>query len=179
MKPMPDLDALLERAKQHGVFGTKMRSVIKLANPGGVKKVVDQQFEVGKQILGHGLVPIIEPEVDIHSKEKKQAEELLRTAILAHLDQLPGDQNVMLKLTLPEEDNFYKPCIDHARVLRVVALSGGYSREEANARLARNNGMIASFSRALSEGLSASQSDADFNKLMDSTIATICAASKT
>ncbi len=179
MKPMPDLDALLERAKQHGVFGTKMRSVIKLANPAGVKKVVDQQFEVGKQILGHGLVPIIEPEVDIHSKEKKQAEELLRTAILAHLDQLSGDQNVMLKLTLPEEDNFYKPCIDHARVVRVVALSGGYSREEANARLGRNNGMIASFSRALSEGLSASQSDADFNKLMDSTIGTICAASKT
>jgi len=179
MKPMPELDALLERAKSHGVFGTKMRSVIKLANPAGVKAVVAQQFEVGKQIIGHGLVPIIEPEVDINSAEKAAAEDLLKANILEQLDALGADQKVMLKLTLPENDNHYKECIDHANVLRVVALSGGYSRDEANARLSRNNGMIASFSRALSEGLSAKQSDDDFNATLDTSIQAICDASRT
>ncbi len=179
MKPMPDLDALLERAKRHKVFGTKMRSVIKLANPSGIKAVVAQQFEVGKQILGHGLVPIIEPEVDIHSKEKAKAEGLLRAELLAQLDRLGPQQHVMLKLTLPDQDDFYKPCIEHKNVLRVVALSGGYSREEANAKLARNHGMIASFSRALSEGLSAGQSDQEFDKLLNTSIETIFEASRT
>ncbi len=179
MKPMPDLDKLLERAVQHGVFGTKMRSVIKLANVEGVHAVVDQQFEVGHRILLHGLVPIIEPEVDIHSPDKAQAEDLLKKAILEHLDKIPEGQQVMLKLTLPEKDDFYKECIEHPRCLRVVALSGGYSREEANARLARNHGMIASFSRALSEGLSAKQSQAEFDKMLDASIASIFAASKT
>lgn len=178
MKPMPELDALLEKAKTKGIFGTKMRSVIKLANPAGVKAVVDQQFEVGRQIVRHGLVPIIEPEVDIHSPEKAKAEELLRAAILEHLNGLGADEKVMLKLTLPEADNFYADCIKHPNVARVVALSGGYSREEANARLARNNGMIASFSRALAEGLSAKQSDADFNGTMDTSIGSIFEASK-
>ncbi len=178
MKPMPDLDALLEKAKTKGIFGTKMRSVIKLANPAGVKAVVDQQFEVGRQIVRHGLVPIIEPEVDIHSPEKAKAEELLRAAILEHLNGLGAEEKVMLKLTLPEADNFYADCIKHPNVARVVALSGGYSREEANARLARNNGMIASFSRALAEGLSAKQSDADFNGTMDTSIGSIFEASK-
>ncbi len=179
MKPMPDLDALLARANAAGVFGTKMRSVIKSANADGVKAVVEQQFEVGKRILDAGLVPIIEPEVDIHSPSKKEAEALLRSALLEQLDRVPEGKQVMLKLTLPEEDGFYTPCIDHPRCLRVVALSGGYSREEANARLSRNKGMIASFSRALSEGLSAQQSADEFDSMMDASIGSIFEASKT
>jgi fructose-bisphosphate aldolase class I len=179
MKPMPELDALLTRAKTHGVFGTKMRSVIKLANETGVNRAVDQQFEIGKQILAAGLVPIIEPEVDINSPEKAAAEELLRTRILHNLDQLGEGQEVMLKLTLPEADGFYTACIDHPRCLRVVALSGGYSRDEANGRLSRNHGMIASFSRALSEGLNAKQSEAEFDTMLGNSIQSIFDASKT
>lgn len=179
MKPMPQLDELLDRAVANGIFGTKMRSVIKLANADGVKAVVDQQFEVGKRIVAKGLVPIIEPEVDIHSPEKAQAEPLLKAALLEHLNALGADQKVMLKLTLPETDNFYKECIEHPNCVRVVALSGGYSREEANARLGRNHGMIASFSRALSEGLSAKQSEAEFDKTLDASIQSIFDASKT
>lgn len=177
MKPNPDLDALLARAAAKGVFGTKMRSVIKLANPAGIKAVVAQQFEVGRQILAAGLVPIIEPEVDIHSPQKAEAEVLLKAALLEELNKQPADQPVMLKLTLPETDNFYSELVKHPSVLRVVALSGGYSREEANARLFRNNGVIASFSRALTEGLSAKQSDAEFNAAIDASIAGIYAAS--
>ncbi|HEX2785319.1 MAG TPA: fructose bisphosphate aldolase, partial [Ilumatobacteraceae bacterium] len=158
MKPMPGLDALLVRARAKGIFGTKMRSVIKLANESGVPAIVTQQFEIGKQILGAGLVPIIEPEIDIKSPQKAEAEPLLKAEILAELDQLADDQSVMLKLTLPEVDDFYAELIKHPRVLRVAALSGGYAREEANARLARNHDMIASFSRALTEGLTAQQS---------------------
>jgi len=176
MKPMPDLDALLDRAVSHGVFGTKMRSVVKEAGA-GVQAVVDQQFEVGRQILAKGLVPIIEPEVDIHSSTKREAEAQLRDALTAQLDGL--DQEVMLKLTLPEEDGFYTPLVQHPKVLRVVALSGGYSREEANARLARNPGVIASFSRALTEGLSAQQSDEDFDAALDATVQSIYEASIT
>lgn len=179
MKAMPDLDALLDRAVSHGIFGTKMRSVIKLANPAGVTAVVDQQFEVGKQILAKGLVPIIEPEVDINSPEKEAAEALLKQAILAQLDQLPGDQQIMLKLTIPTQDDFYADLVAHPKVLRVVALSGGYSRDDANARLARNHGVIASFSRALTEGLTAQQSDAEFNAELDATIQSIYDASIT
>jgi len=179
MKPMPDLDKLLDRAVKNGVFGTKMRSVIKRADPAGIKAVVDQQFEIGKRILAKGLVPIIEPEVDIKSPETAQCEKLLKENILAHLGQLKPDQKVMLKLTLPSVDDFYADCIRHPNVLRVVALSGGYSRKEANERLARQHGMVASFSRALSEGLSAQQSDAEFDKLLDEPIASIFAASKT
>ena len=179
MKPMPKLADLLEQASKKGVFGTKMRSVIKLANTKGVNAVVDQQFEVGRQILAAGLVPIIEPEIDIHSPEKAEAEALLKAAILAQLDQLADDQYVMLKLTLPESDNFYDELINHPRVLRVVALSGGYSREEANARLARNKGMVASFSRALTEGLTAQQSDEEFDKALDASVASIFEASLT
>ncbi len=179
MKPMPDLDALLGRAKAAGIFGTKMRSVIKTASPTGVKAVVDQQFEIGLRIVKAGLVPIIEPEVDINSPEKAQAEALLKAALLEHLNGLAPDQKVMLKLTLPEESNFYKECIDHPQCVRVVALSGGYSREEANRRLSNNNGMIASFSRALSEGLSAQQSDEEFNAMLNDSIDSICQASKT
>ena len=148
MKPMPALDSLLARAKESGVFGTKMRSVIQLANPAGVKAVVDQQFEIGRRILDAGLVPIIEPEIDIHSPEKEQAEVLLKDALLAHLDALASGQKVMLKLTLPERDDFYAECVEHPNVLRVAALSGGYTREEANARMTRNHGVVASFSRA-------------------------------
>jgi fructose-bisphosphate aldolase class I len=177
MKPNPDLDALLARAAAKGVFGTKMRSVIKVANPAGIKAVVAQQFEVGRQILAAGLVPIIEPEVDIHSPQKAEAEVLLKAALLEELNKQPADQPVMLKLTLPETDNFYSELVKHPSVLRVVALSGGYSREEANARLFRNNGVIASFSRALTEGLSAKQSDAEFNTAIDASIAGIYAAS--
>ena len=177
MKPNPDLDALLARAAAKGVFGTKMRSVIKMANPAGIKAVVAQQFEVGRQILAAGLVPIIEPEVDIHSPQKAEAEVLLKAALLEELNKQPADQPVMLKLTLPETDNFYSELVKHPSVLRVVALSGGYSREEANARLFRNNGVIASFSRALTEGLSAKQSDAEFNAAIDASIAGIYAAS--
>ncbi len=179
MKPMPDLDALLARARQKNVFGTKMRSVIKGANADGVNAVVDQQFEIGRRIVAAGLVPIIEPEVDIKSPEKAAIEELLKTAILTQLDQLGDDELVMLKLTLPEVDNFYRDCIEHPKVLKVVALSGGYTREEANARLARQNGMVASFSRALTEGLSAQQSDDEFNATLDASIESIFQASRT
>ncbi len=179
MKPNPGLDELLARAVSKGVFGTKMRSVIKMANPDGVKAVVDQQFEVGHQILAAGLMPIIEPEVDIHSPEKSEAEVLLRDAITAHLDSLGDGQRVMLKLTIPSEDDFYRPLIDDDRVLRVVALSGGYSRDEANDRLSRNHGMIASFSRALAEGLSAGQSDEEFDEVLGNSIDAIFAASRT
>jgi fructose-bisphosphate aldolase class I len=179
MKPMPELDALLARAVAKGVFGTKMRSVIKLANEAGVEAVVAQQFEVARQILAGGLVPIIEPEVDINSPQKAEAEALLQASILRHLDGLSDDQPVMLKLTLPEVDDFYLPLVQHPKVARVVALSGGYPRDDANARLARNHGVIASFSRALTEGLSAQQSDAEFNALLDSAIAGIFAASRT
>jgi fructose-bisphosphate aldolase class I len=179
MKPMPDLAPLLERAVGKGVFGTKMRSVIKLADPAGVAAVVDQQFDVGRQILAAGLVPIIEPEVDIHSPQKAEAEALLKAAILSQLGQLSPDQLVMLKLTLPEEDGFYADLVTHPNVLRVVALSGGYSREEANDRLARNKGVVASFSRALTEGLSAGQSDDEFDALLDASIKSIFEASIT
>jgi fructose-bisphosphate aldolase, class I len=179
MKPMPGLDELLARAAAKGVFGTKMRSVIKLANPAGVAAVVDQQFEVGRQILAAGLVPIIEPEVDIHSPEKAAAEALLKTALLRQLDALGGDQQVMLKLTLPEEDGFYDELVAHPNVLRVVALSGGYTRDDANDRLARNEGVIASFSRALTEGLSAQQSDDEFDAALDGSIKAIYEASIT
>ncbi|MGZ4675146.1 MAG: fructose bisphosphate aldolase [Acidimicrobiia bacterium] len=179
MKPMPDLDALCDRAVGKGVFGTKMRSVIKLANPAGVAAVVSQQFEAGRQILGHGLIPIIEPEVDINSPEKASAEELLKARILEQANSLGADQHIMLKLTLPETDDFYAELIAHPQVLKVVALSGGYSREEANARLARNHGMVASFSRALTEGLTAQQTDAEFDAMLDSTIQSIFDASST
>jgi fructose-bisphosphate aldolase class I len=179
MKPIPDLDALLARANDKGLFGTKMRSVIKLANDAGVKAVVDQQFDIGRQILAAGLVPIIEPEVDIHSPEKGQAEELLRAAIAEQLGQLASDQLVMLKLTLPDVDDFYADLVAHPNVLRVVALSGGYSREQANELLARNHGVIASFSRALTEGLSAQLSDEEFDATLDASIAGIFAASTT
>ncbi len=179
MKAMPELDALLQRAKSKGVFGTKMRSVIKLADPEGVRAVVDQQFEVGRQILKHGLVPIIEPEVDIKSPQKAKAEELLKQNLLAQLQKLPADQKVMLKLTLPEKDDFYMDCIESPAVLRVVALSGGYTRADANARLARNHRMIASFSRALTEGLSAQQSEAEFDEALDESIQSIFEASRT
>ncbi len=179
MKPMPGLDQLLQRARQKNVFGTKMRSVIKTANADGVGAVVAQQFEIGQRIVDAGLVPIIEPEVDINSPQKPETEDLLRVALMSHLDQLGEGQLVMLKLTLPEQDNFYADCVDHANVLKVVALSGGYSREQANQRLARQNGMVASFSRALSEGLSAQQSDDEFNSMLDASIESIFQASKT
>lgn len=167
MKPMPELDALCQRAVKHEVFGTKMRSVIKLANPKGIAEIVKQQFEVGRQILGHGLCPILEPEVDINSPEKAAAEAILKKEMLAHLDALPEGQSVMVKLTLPEESGFYEDVIRHPKMLKVVALSGGYSRDEANTRLTANHGMIASFSRALTQGLSAQQSDSEFNGLLD------------
>ena len=177
MKPNPGLDALLEKAVSKGIFGTKMRSVINAASASGVKSVVAQQFEVGRQILGHGLVPIIEPEVTISISDKAEAEELLLAEILAALDGLSADQDVMLKLTLPEKVNHYKPLVDHPRVVKVVALSGGYSREEANRRLSEQTGMIASFSRALTEGLSAQQSDAEFDAVLAATIDEIYRAS--
>lgn len=177
MKPNPDLDALLARAAKLGIFGTKMRSVIKMANPVGITAVVRQQFEVARQILRAGLIPIIEPEVDIHSSQKAQAEVLLKAALLEELRVQPTDQPIILKLTLPEIDGFYSELVSHPSVLRVVALSGGYSRADANARLARNRGVIASFSRALTEGLSAQQSDTQFNAAIDSAIADIYAAS--
>lgn len=179
MKPMPGLDDLLARAKDKGVFGTKMRSVVKLANAQGIKAIVDQQFEVGLRIVAAGLVPIIEPEVDIHSPEKAAAEGWLRTNLLAHLDRLNPEQKVMFKLTLPEEDNFYADCVAHPNLIKVVALSGGYSREEANSRMLRNNGVVASFSRALTEGLTAQQSDDEFNGLLDGSIGSIFDASQT
>jgi len=174
MKPMPELDALLK-----GIFGTKMRSVIKLANRDGIAAVVAQQFAVGRQIIAHGLVPIIEPEVDIKSPQKAEAEAMLRDAIAEELDKQPASQPVMLKLTLPNTANYYANLIAHPSVLRVVALSGGYSRNDANQKLSENHGMIASFSRALTEGLSAKQSDAEFNAMLDATIAGIYAASIT
>jgi fructose-bisphosphate aldolase class I len=177
MKPMPGLDELLARAAKKGMFGTKERSVIKLADDKGVKDVVGQQFDVGRQVLAAGLVPILEPEVDIHSPEKAAAEAKLKAALLRGLDDLPDDQKVMFKLTLPDEDDFYRELVDHPKVLKVVALSGGYSRDDANARLARNKGVIASFSRALTEGLSAQQSDADFDAALDKAIQTIFEAS--
>ena len=177
MKPMPDLDALLERANAAGIFGTKMRSVIDAANATGIEANVAQQFEVGRQILEAGLVPIIEPEVTISIADKAEAEDLLLARLTAHLDTLPEGHEVMLKLTLPETANHYESLVDHPRVLRVVALSGGYSRDEANARLAQNRGVIASFSRALTEGLSAQQSDAEFNATIAATIDAIHAAS--
>jgi len=179
MKPMPNLDALLAKANSHGVFGTKMRSVIKSNNAAGIAAIVDQQFEVGKQILAAGLVPILEPEVDINAEDKAEIEAQLRDEILRQLDALPEGQQIMLKLTIPSVDDFYLPLIEHPKVLRVVALSGGYSRDEACEKLARNSGLIASFSRALSEGLTAQQSDAEYTKMLDATIAQIFAASNT
>ncbi len=179
MRPIPGLDGLLARAGDEGMFGTKMRSVVKLAGKAGVNAVVDQQFEVGHQILATGLVPILEPEVDIHSPEKAEAEVLLKTAILRNLESIGNDQQVMLKLTLPDEGNFYRDLVEHAKVLKVVALSGGYSRHEAGAKLARNTGIVASFSRALLEGLSARQSDEEFNATLDRAIASIFEASCT
>ena len=177
MKPIPGLDELLARAVSKGVFGTKMRSVVQEANANGVDAIVEQQFAVGKQIVGAGLVPILEPEVDIHSSTKAEAEALLRSGILARLDRLGTDEIVMLKLTLPEEDGFYQPLVDHPNVLAVVALSGGYSRDEANAKLSRNPGVIASFSRALSESLTAQQSAEEFDAALDEAVDSIYRAS--
>jgi fructose-bisphosphate aldolase class I len=179
MKAMPDLDQLLARARAKGIFGTKMRSVIKQANPAGIQAIVDQQFAVGRQIIAAGLVPIIEPEVDIHCADKPQAEDLLKAALKAQLDKLPEGQLVMLKLTIPSKDNLYADLITHPRVLKVVALSGGYSRAEANEKLARQKGMVASFSRALTEGLTAQQSAAEFDAALDAAIESIYQASKT
>jgi len=179
MKPMPELDKLLDKAKGKGIFGTKERSVIKQNNAAGIKAVVAQQFDVAKQVLAKGLVPIVEPEVDIKCPDKKGAEAVLHTELKAALDKLPANQQVMLKLTIPDVDNLYLDLTKHPRVLKVVALSGGYSREEANKRLAKQNGIIASFSRALSEGLTAQQSDAEFNKSLDQAIESIYQASKT
>ena len=179
MKPMPALDVLLEKGKAKRMFGTKMRSFIKQANEAGIKDIVKQQFELAAQIIAAGLVPIVEPEVDIHCPEKAKAEALLKATILEKLQQLPAGQLVMLKLTLPEQDNFYADFVKYPNVLRVVALSGGYSRDEANNRLCRNHGIIASFSRALAEGLSAQQSDADFNATLDQSIQSIFEASNT
>ena len=177
MKPMPGLDALLDRAARAGIFGTKERSVVSAANAKGIQAVVDQQFAVGQQVLAHGLMPILEPEVTISIADKAAAEDLLQKALLAGLDALPEGQQVMLKLSLPTVANFYAPLVDHPRVLKVVALSGGYSRDQANALLAQNRGIIASFSRALSEGLSAGQSDAEFDAMLGDGVASIHAAS--
>jgi fructose-bisphosphate aldolase, class I len=179
MKPIPALDSLLEKARAKSILGTKMRSVVKQAGASGIKDIVNQQFELAAQIIAAGLVPIVEPEVDIHCPEKARAEELLKAAILEKLNQLPAGQWVMLKLTLPEQDNFYADFVKHPKVSRVVALSGGYSREEANNRLRRNHGVIASFSRALAEGLSAQQSDTEFNSILDKSIQSIFEASNT
>ena len=179
MKAIPDLDLLLRRAVDHGVLGTKMRSVIRLADRVGIEAVVDQQFDVAGRILGAGLVPIIEPEVDIHSEQKEAAEDLLRESLLHHLDKLDASSQVMLKLTLPEEDGLHTPLVEHPRVLRVVALSGGYPRAEADERLARQHGVIASFSRGLTEGLDVHQSDAEFDATLDASIAGIYRASLT
>ena len=179
MKSIPELDDRLKRANGHKVFGTKMRSVIKLANRKGIQQVVDQQFEIGKKILAAGLIPIIEPEVDINSHEKEQAEGILKLEILDHLNKLNDKQNVMLKLTLPSQVNFYADLVSHPRVVRVVALSGGYARDEANKLLAKNNGVIASFSRALTEGFSAQQSDKEFDDALDKAVQSIYDASNT
>jgi fructose-bisphosphate aldolase, class I len=179
MKPMPELAALLAKAKATRIFGTKMRSVINQASAAGIKDIVNQQFEAARQIIATGLVPIIEPEVDIHCPEKAKAEGLLKTALLDNLNALPEDHLVMLKLTLPEQDDLYAEYVSHPKVVRVVALSGGYTREEANTRLRRNHGVVASFSRALVEGLSAQQSDAEYNALLDASIQSIFEASST
>lgn len=179
MKPMPQLDALLTKANAKGIFGTKERSVIKQADMSGIQAIVAQQLEVGRQVLDAGLVPILEPEVDIHCPDKAEAERLLRDELLEGLDELDEGRLVMLKLTLPEEDDLYEECIEHPNVLRVVALSGGYDRDEANRRLARQHGMVASFSRALVEGLSAQQSDEEFDAKLDEAIESIFEASKT
>ena len=179
MKPIDGLDGLLDKASENNIFGTKMRSVIKSADEDGINAVVDQQFEIGSRILQAGLMPIIEPEVDIHSPEKSACEGLMRDAIMRNLELLSGGDAVMLKLTLPEEDNFYSGLVESEKILRVVALSGGYSREEANARMSRNSGVVASFSRALTEGLSAQQSQSDFDSLLDSSIQSIFDASNT
>jgi fructose-bisphosphate aldolase, class I len=179
MKPMPKLGALLDKARAKRIFGTKMRSVIKQANQAGIKDIVIQQFEIGRQIISKDLVPILEPEIDIHCPEKGKAEQLLRASILEKLNEFPGGQFVMLKLTLPEQDDFYAELVKHPKVLRVVALSGGYSREEANNRLRKQHGVVASFSRALVEGLTAQQSDAEFNAVLDKSIQGIFDASNT
>jgi len=179
MKLMPKLAALLDRARAKRIFGTKMRSVIKQADETGIKDIVNQQFEIGQQIIAADLVPILEPEIDIHCPEKGKAEQLLRAAILEKLNELPGGQFVMLKLTLPEQNDLYADFVKHPKVLRVVALSGGYSREEANTRLRKNHGVVASFSRALVEGLTAQQSDAEFNATLDKSIQSIFDASNT
>jgi len=179
MKPMPELSALLDKAKAKRIFGTKMRSFVKQANGAGIEDIVAQQFEVARQILAADLVPIVEPEVDIHCLEKAKAEELLKAAILEALNRLPAGQPVMLKLTLPEKDDLYADFVGHPKVVRVVALSGGYSREEGNERLRRNHGVVASFSRALVEGLSAQQSDAEYNARLDASIRSIFEASNT
>lgn len=179
MKPMPELDALLAKANEKGIFGTKMRSVIKEANAAGIKAIVEQQFEVGKQILAAGLVPILEPEVDINSADKEKIEEILKAEMLKGLDALPEDQQVMIKITIPTVENAYRELIEHPRCMRVVALSGGYTREDSNDKLSRNNGLIASFSRALTEGLSAQQSDAEFDATLAASIKGIYEASIT
>jgi fructose-bisphosphate aldolase, class I len=179
MKPMPGLAALLDKARAKRIFGTKMRSFIKQANGAGIKDIVTQQFEAGRQIIAAGLVPIVEPEVDIHCPEKAKAEDLLKASILEELDSLPSGQLVMLKLTLPDKDDLYAGFVSHPKVARVVALSGGYSREEGNRRLRRNHGVVASFSRALVEGLSAQQSDAEYNAMLDASIQSIFEASNT
>ncbi|HXX85858.1 MAG TPA: fructose bisphosphate aldolase [Casimicrobiaceae bacterium] len=179
MKPMPALGALLDKASGRGIFGTKMRSVIKQASAAGIRAVVNQQFEVAGKILAAGLMPIVEPEVDIHCPDKAGAEALLKAALREHLSRLPPDRTVMLKLTLPEQDDFYAELVKHPRVLKVVALSGGYSRDEANARLRRNHGIVASFSRALAEGLSAQQAAAEFDATLDTAIQSIFEASLT
>ena len=177
MKPIPELGARIAAANKHGVFGTKMRSVINMANPAGIDAVVKQQFDIGKEIIAGGLVPIIEPEVSIKSPQKAEAEELLKKSLLDYVNSLSGDQNIMLKLSIPTKANLYKELVDHPRVVRVVALSGGYSREEANRLLAQNTGVIASFSRALAEGLTAQQSDAEFDGALNATIQSIYDAS--
>ena len=179
MKEMPELDSLLDKAVTQGVFGTKMRSVIKLANEQGINDVVAQQFDIAKQILAKGLTPIIEPEIDINSSEKSAAEALLKSALLRELDKLPNEKKVMLKLTLPDVDNFYSDCINHKNIIKVVALSGGYTREQANNKVGANHNMIASFSRALTEGLSAKQSDEEFTAALNTAIDSIFNASKT
>ena len=179
MKPMPGLDELLQEAGKHQVFGTKMRSVIKTASLSGVKAVVDQQFEIGKRIVAAGLVPILEPEVDINSATKGEAEQMLLELLMENINGLASGQNIMLKLSLPNLDDHYAPCVQHPNVVRVVALSGGYSRDDANAKLTRNQGMTASFSRALTEGISSGQSDEQFNNTLDSTIESIFQASRT
>ena len=179
MKPIPELSARIAAANKHGVFGTKMRSVINLANTAGIEAVVSQQFEIGKEIIAGGLIPIIEPEVNIKSEQKAQSEEILKSSLVNHLNKLGENQTVMLKLSLPTKPNLYQELVNHPRVLKVVALSGGYSRNDANKMLAENNGVIASFSRALTEGLSAKQSDDQFDAMLDSTIQSIFNASVT